>query len=109
MTHDAPRSIRRRALVLSFGAGVPLAAPAAAQGPAKTPSDRDPLDAPSISRQRARAGYNGITDTDPGDPQGQGRTNDRDPTDPPNRGRRGRTGPTDSDPTDPPGGGRGGR
>lgn len=100
--------------MLSVGPAVvaPLDAVAQARGEpggTKTPSDRDPLDAPSISRERARAGHTGITDTDPADAPGMGRTNDRDPTDPQNRGRRGRTGPTDADPTDPPGGGRSGR
>lgn len=111
---DSPHPLGRRFLVLSVGAAavIPLDSMAQARGKpggAKTPSDRDPLDAPSISRERRRAGHTGITDTDPGDAPNFGRTNDRDPTDPQNRGRRGRAGPTDSDPTDPPGMGHSGR
>lgn len=103
------RTLRRRSLILSVSVVAVPGPDGVARARSKTPSDRDPLDAPSISRERVRQGYTGITDTDPADLQGQGRTNDRDPTDPPNRGRRGTGGPTDSDPADPPGQGRSGR
>jgi hypothetical protein len=64
----------------------------------------------------AAAQRSGITDTDPGDPEGNGRggpprgVTDTDPGDPPGRGRGGpQQGVTDQDPTDPPGRGRGNR
>lgn len=64
----------------------------------------------------ASAQRSGITDTDPGDPEGNGRggpqrgITDQDPDDPAGQGRGGpQRGVTDQDPTDPPGRGRGNR
>ena len=103
------RTLRRRSLILSVSVVAVPGPDGIARARSKTPTDRDPLDATSIGRERARQGYTGITDTDPTDLEGRGRSNDRDPTDPPNRGRRGSGGLTDSDPADPPGRGRSGR